>query len=65
MPFFSCFSRSNGREGVGPTSLGQDENMAGERWILLATQQELRTGASSQGTSVGTKGELKIAFNPL
>lgn len=66
MPFFSCFSRSNGREGVGPTSLGQDENMAGERRILsIATQQELRTGASSQGTSVGTKGELKITFNPL
>ena len=39
---------------------------ADERGILsIATQQELQTGASSQGTSVGTKGELKIAFNPL
>ena len=39
---------------------------AGERGILsIATQQELQTGASSLGTSEGTKGELKIAFNPL
>ena len=67
--------RSYGREGVGPTSLSpgriKDEaNMAGEsageRGILsIATQQELQTGASSPGTSEGTKGELKIAFNPL
>lgn len=44
--------------------------MAGEsasegRILSIATQQELQSGASSQGTSVGTKGELKIAFNPL
>ena len=39
---------------------------AGELGILsTATQQELQTGASSQGAGVGTKGELKIAFNPL
>ena len=39
---------------------------AGERGLLsIATQQELQTGTSSQGTSVGTKGELKIAFNPV
>lgn len=39
---------------------------AGELGILsIATQQELQTGASSQGTGVGTKGELKIVFNPL
>ena len=81
MPFFSCSSHSYGREGVGPTSLSQgrsnncwtelqDKNMAGESagergMLSMATQQELQTGASSQGTRVGTKGELKIAFNPL
>ena len=52
-----------------PRSKSQDEHMAesaGEHGILsIATQQELQTGASSLGTSERTKGELKIAFNPL